>query len=230
MQDLIHNYFETQAKIRQAEGKYHRLPNSVICLAVSKSFSVDSLLPIIDVGQRAFAESYLDEALVKILALQQKKLEWHFIGRIQSRKCKLIAQHFSWVHTLYRLKEADKLSRLRSIERPPLQVCIQVKLDSSPTKEGLEPEHVLDFARYIRQLPNLCLRGLMCLPPETKDFQQQRQYFKLVKQIGAELILQNIPIDTYSMGMTQDLEAAVAEGATILRVGRGIFGQRTHKL
>lgn len=227
MQDLIRNYFETQAKIRQAETQYHRLPNSVICLAVSKGFCIDSLRPIISVGQRAFAESYLDEALTKILALETKKLEWHFIGRIQSRKCKSIAQHFSWVHTLYRQKEADKLSSFRSSSQPPLQVCIQIKLDSSPTKEGLEPEQVLDFARYIRKLPNLCLRGLMCLPPETKDFQQQRQYFKLVKQIGAELILQNIPIDTYSMGMTQDLEAAIAEGATILRVGRGIFGQRT---
>lgn len=226
MQDLINRYLETQTRIRQAEKTYHRAPHSVKCLAVSKGFAIDSLRSIISVGQRAFGENYLDEALTKILPLGEESLEWHFIGRIQSRKCKEIAQYFGWVHTLYRKKEADKLSKLRPKSLPPLQVCIQVKTDSSPTKEGVVLDELFDLAHYISQLPNLSLRGLMTLPPETKDFQQQRQYFKLIKQAGETLMTQGIAIDTYSMGMTQDLEAAIAEGATIIRVGQGIFGTR----
>lgn len=229
MQNITHNYQAILNKIRLAEKKYHREPNSVSCLAVSKTFAPDVLLPIIEIGQQAFAENYLQEALPKISALNGKNLVWHFIGRIQTNKCKEIAYNFSWVHTIFRKKEAEQLSKHRPSNLPPLQVCIQIKLadDDTPTKDGISPYEALDLAQYISQLPNLSLRGLMAVPPVSSDFKQQRQYFKLVKNIGQQLQDAAIVLDTYSIGMTHDLEAAIAEGATIVRIGQGIFGPRS---
>ncbi len=227
MQNITHNYQAILNKIRLAEKKYHRAPNSVSCLAVSKTFAPEALLPIIAIGQHEFAENYLQEALPKISALSGKNLVWHFIGPIQTNKCKEIAYNFSWVHTIFREKEADQLSMHRPQDLAPLQVCIQIKLDNnSSTKNGLLPHEALRLAKHINQVPNLRLRGLMAIPPISTDFQQQRQYFKLIKNIGHQLSEASIELDTFSMGMTHDLEAAIAEGATIVRIGQGIFGAR----
>lgn len=226
MKTIVNNYYGILKKIRLLEKKYHRPAYSVSCLAVSKRFHLDSLLPIIDVGQRAFGESYLQEALPKISALQDKKLEWHYIGRIQSKKCVDIAHNFSWVHTIYRIKEIEKLAQARLPNQAPLQVCIQIKLENSQTKEGASPEQINELAHCIQQFSTLQLRGLMTIPPFTSDFQQQCEYFKEIKNIGHKLNKNGIKIDTYSMGMTQDLEAAISQGATIVRVGTGIFGPR----
>lgn len=226
MNDIVENYSTVLNRIRLAEQKYHRQPYSVSCLAVSKQFSVDSLRPLIDVGQRAFGENYLQEALPKISALRDKNVEWHFIGRIQSRKCQEIAEHFSWLHTLYREKEAEKLARARPTDMAPLQVCIQVAVAPEDKHAGLAPEAAYAFASKLTHYKTLQLRGLMVLPPNTSDFHQQRHYFKLVKTLGMQLISAGIHIDTFSMGMTNDLEAAVAEGTTLVRIGQGIFGAR----
>lgn len=228
MQNITHNYQVVLNKIRLAENKYHRTPNSVSCLAVSKTFAADVLVPIIALGQHEFAENYLQEALPKISALNGKNLVWHFIGRIQTNKCKEIAYNFSWVHTIFRTKEADQLSAHRPQILSPLQVCIQIKIDDdAPTKDGLPSHEALALAKHISQLPNLKLRGLMAVPPISADFQQQRQYFKLIRNVGQQLSDAGIELDTYSMGMTHDLEAAIAEGATIVRIGQGIFGPRS---
>ncbi len=226
MNQTIKNYQATLAQIKKAEQQHQRRPNSVTCLAVSKTFPVEALIPLIALGQRDFAENYLQEALTKVWALSEKNLVWHYIGRIQTNKCKEIAQNFSWVHTLYRLKEVKALAKYRALEQPPLQVCLQIKLDGLPDRPGLEPNALFAIAEEISLHKNLKLRGIMVLPAPELTPSMQRVIFKTAHQLGETLTQQGYPIDTYSMGMTQDLEPAIAEGATIVRIGRGIFGKR----
>jgi pyridoxal phosphate enzyme (YggS family) len=229
MNPTIKNYHATLSRIREAEIQHHCQPNSVLCLAVSKTFAAEALLPIIALGQQHFAENYLQEAINKISALSEKNLIWHYIGRIQTNKCKEIAQNFSWVHTLYRIKEAKALAKYRPPGLPPLQVCLQIKLDDLQDRGGVEPNEVLTIAQEVSLHNNLKLRGIMLLPPPNLSTNEQREIFKTAHQLGKVLTQQGYAIDTYSMGMTQDLESAIAEGATIVRVGSGIFGQRDKK-
>ncbi|AMO98640.1 alanine racemase, N-terminal domain protein [Collimonas arenae] len=225
--------------IQAAAGAVSRRPDSVALLAVSKTFGADAVMQAIAAGQRAFGENYLQEAIDKMAAVKVALtgtqysgvlLEWHFIGPIQSNKTKPIAEHFDWVHTVDREKIAQRLSAQRPPHLPPLNVCLQVNISGEASKSGLAPSAVLDAARAIIGLPQLTLRGLMTIPEPTEDEQKQRAAFRqtreLLQQLQSELPLHAAQLDTLSMGMSADMAAAIAEGATIVRVGSAIFGHR----
>lgn len=195
-------------------------------VAVSKTFAAEAVAAAHACGQRAFGENYAQEAIEKIAALSDLALEWHFIGPIQSNKARMIAEHFSWVHGVDRLKIAERLSAGRPAGVAPLQVCVQVRIGDEHTKSGVAPGHALALARAVAALPRLTLRGLMAIPPASGDLPQQRRYFAQLRQLKNELVAAGIALDTLSMGMSADLEAAIAEGATLVRVGTAIFGTR----
>ena len=199
-------------------------------LAVSKTFPVADVVQAIQAGARAFGENYVQEGVEKILALRAlgyRGLEWHFIGPLQSNKTRLIAEHFDWVHSVDRLKIAQRLAQQRPADLPPLQVCLQVNISYEDSKSGVAPAEVVALAREIQSLERLQLRGLMAIPQASADFQTQRRSFAAVRQLLDECRAAGLNLDTLSMGMSADLEAAIAEGATIVRVGSAIFGQRT---
>lgn len=202
---------------------------AVSLLAVSKAQPAHAIREAYAAGQTRFGENYLQEALDKQLQLADLQLEWHFIGPIQSNKTQPIAQHFSWVHSLDRLKIAQRLNDARPATLAPLQVCIQVNIGDEASKGGVAPDAVLDLATAIKQLPQLKLRGLMAIPPPSKDSQQQRAYFKQVRQCYDDLIAQGFALDTLSIGMSDDYTVAIAEGATIVRIGSALFGSRQPK-
>jgi pyridoxal phosphate enzyme (YggS family) len=212
------------ARIRAAEAAHGRAPGSVGLLAASKQQSPATLRATAAAGQRAFGENYVQEALPKMAALRDLDLNWHFIGRIQRNKTRDIAVHFDWVHTLDRLDIARRLSAQRPAERAPLQVLIEVNVSGETSKGGIAPEAVPAFAAALRELPGLALRGLMCLPAPEDDFARQRAAFARLRGLLAEL--GDPTLDTLSMGTSSDLEAAIAEGATLVRVGTAIFGPR----
>lgn len=216
-------------RIRAAEHKFDRPTGSVTLLAVSKTQSLESIQTFAACGQRHFGENYLQEALSKISATKENQLIWHFIGPLQSNKLQLIAKNFSWVHCITRYKEALKLSAYREEFYPPLNICIQVKFENEPHKAGILPEAIPELIAQIQPLTNLKLRGLMMLPPLCHDFVEQRAHFKKLKDCYTALNQQGAGLDTLSMGMTQDMEAAIAEGATIVRIGTGLFGERPRK-
>ncbi len=195
-------------------------------VAVSKSFPADKIEEAYRAGQNSFGESYAQEGLEKILALKSLPLEWHFIGPIQSNKTRLIAEHFSWVHSISRSKIAERLSQTRPAGLPPLQVCIQVNISGETSKSGVAPADLVTLAKYIQTLPRLQLRGLIAIPQSTADFELQRNRFRQLRELKDMLAAEGILLDTLSMGMSQDLEAAILEGATIVRVGTAIFGER----
>jgi len=213
-------------RIAQAARRAERDPNDIRLIAVSKTFGADAVRDAFAAGQRAFGESYLQEALDKMLELSDLPLEWHFIGPIQSNKTRPIAERFHWVHAVDRLKVAERLSSARAQAQPPLQVCIQVNVGAEASKSGVAPNEVLPLARAILALPRLRLRGLMTIPRPVEDFEAQRAQFRVLRLLRDELAAAGIVTDTLSMGMTDDLEAAIAEGATMVRVGRAIFGER----
>lgn len=211
----------------QAAG---RAPGSVRLLAVSKTFPAEAVSEAAIAGQTAFGENYVQEAVAKIEALQAVGLEWHCIGPLQSRKTGLVATHFAWMQTLDRLDIAQRLSRQRPSGRAPLQVCLQVNMDGGANKSGLMPDQVADFARAVRDLPGLQLRGLMSIPEPYADPQQTLQVHQrtraLFEELGQKLDLPQW--DTLSMGMSGDLEQAIAAGSTMVRIGTAIFGQRSY--
>ena len=215
-------------QIRQAEQQYQRAAGSVHLLAVSKTQPIANILATVDAGQRRFGESVVQEALLKISALQSMAppLEWHFIGRIQSNKTQAIAAHFAWVHGVDRLKIAQRLSEQRPKASPALNVLLQVNLDGVPNKAGVLPHQLAPLAHEVAQLPGLHLRGLMAIPEPDLDFNQQRHYFRQVHQLQESLAQQNLILDTLSMGMSCDFEAAIAEGATFVRLGSALLGKR----
>ncbi len=215
-----------RARIARAERAHGRPPGSVRLLAVSKTQPTPVLRVAWETGLRAFAESYYQEAVQKIEALAGLGIEWHFIGPIQSNKTRGIAQRFAWVHSVDREKIARRLSEHRPPSMPPLQVCLQVNIDREPTKSGCPPEAVETLARYIAQLPRLRLRGLMTIPAATQDPERQRAAFARVRRLQEHLNAQGLALDTLSMGMSRDLEAAIAEGATVVRIGTALFGPR----
>ncbi len=212
------------ARIRAAEAAHGRAPGAVSLLAASKQQDPATIRRTAAAGQRAFGENYVQEALPKMAALRDLDLNWHFIGRIQRNKTRDIAAHFDWVHTLDRLDIARRLSAQRPADRPPLQVLIEVNVSGESSKGGLPPEAVAGFAAALRDLPGLVLRGLMCLPAPEDDFARQRAAFARLRDLLVGL--GDPALDTLSIGTSSDLEAAIAEGATLVRVGTAIFGAR----
>lgn len=205
-----------------------RQPSEVRLLAVSKTFDAAAVRAAYDAGQRTFGENYIQEGVDKIAALSHLDIEWHCIGPIQSNKTRPVAAHFDWVHSVDRLKIAQRLSEQRPPELPPLQVCIQVNVDGGPTKAGVSPAQALELARAVSQLPNLVLRGIMTIPEPAADFAAACAVHRQAKELLDALNAQGLGLDTLSMGMTADLEAAVHCGSTMVRVGTAIFGGRTY--
>ncbi len=215
-------------QIRSAEARYKRTQGSVTLLAVSKTWPLEDILTAAEAGQHCFGESYVQEANAKVDA-SPIKLVWHFIGHIQSNKSRDIATRFDWVHSVDRLKLAKRLSEQRPPELAPLNICLQVNISEEQSKSGLQPNDVLQLALQVSDLPNLKLRGLMAIPAPCDNFDQQRAVFSQVRELQQQLIDQGLDLDTLSMGMSGDMEAAIAEGATIVRVGTAIFGQRSYQ-
>ena len=209
-----------------------RNPQTVTLLAVSKTFGPEAVIEAGDAGQRAFGENYLQEALDKMAAVRAARpdllLEWHFIGPIQSNKTRPIAEHFDWVHSVDREKIAQRLSEQRSAHLPPLNVCLQVNISGEESKSGIAPDRVEELARTVAALPRLKLRGLMAIPEPVEDVEQQRAPLRQMRRLFESLREHGLALDTLSMGMSADLEAAVAEGATIVRIGTAIFGKRDY--
>ncbi|WP_374358641.1 YggS family pyridoxal phosphate-dependent enzyme [Pseudoduganella danionis] len=208
-----------------------RPAESVQLLAVSKTFGADAVLEAVAAGQRAFGENYLQEGVDKIKAVQEAgapRLEWHFIGPIQSNKTRPIAEHFDWVHTVEREKIAQRLSEQRPAGLAPLQICLQVNISGEASKSGVTPQELSALAHKVAALPNLTLRGLMAIPEPVEDYAQQRAAFAALRALYQQLRAEGLALDTLSMGMSADLRAAIVEGATIVRVGSAIFGSRNY--
>ena len=233
MSIIAANLQAVEATIGAACASAGRGKNEVRLLAVSKTFPAEAVVEAMAVGQRAFGENYLQEALDKmqeVARLQPDTLvEWHFIGPIQSNKTRPIASHFQWVHTVERLKIAQRLSEQRPEELGPLDICIQVNISGEASKSGASEDELPELARQVAALPNLRLRGLMAIPEATKDEAQQRAAFARLRALFEALRAQGLALDTLSMGMSGDLKAAVAEGATIVRIGSAIFGVRHYE-
>jgi pyridoxal phosphate enzyme (YggS family) len=217
---------EVRARISSAERRYGRTAGSVALLAVGKGQTGTALLAAYRAGQRDFGESYLQEAAAKQAELNGCAITWHFIGALQSNKTRPVARHFSWVHSVDRLKIAARLNDQRPADLPPLNICLQVNIGAEQQKAGVAPDQLPSLAAQLRPLSRLRLRGLMALPPASEDVDKQRAYFRLMKLAFERLRGRGHAIDTLSMGMSADLEAAIAEGATLVRIGTALFGTR----
>ncbi len=214
------------ARIEAAESAAERPPAAVRLLAVSKTWPAEAVREAALAGQRAFGENYVQEGVDKVEALRELGLEWHFIGPLQSNKTRAVANAFDWVHSIDRLKIAERLSAQRDVHLPPLDVCIQVNVSGEASKSGVAPDAVAALAQAVAALPRLRLRGLMCIPEPTEDLALLHARFALLRSLRDELNARGLGLDTLSMGMSHDIEAAIAEGATIVRVGTAIFGER----
>ncbi|MFT6101690.1 MAG: pyridoxal phosphate enzyme (YggS family) [Granulosicoccus sp.] len=225
MTDNTHQLATVKMKIEHAAQQYHRASSDITLLAVSKTKPASAIADFYHAGQRAFGENYLQEAREKQQKLADLDIEWHFIGPIQSNKTKDIAEHFDWAHSVDRLKIATRLSQQRPSHLPPLNICIQVNIDEEPTKSGATLKELPALVEAISRLPQITLRGLMAIPAKKDDITQQRAAFAKLAQANRDLATIT-PLDTLSMGMSGDMEAAIAEGATIVRVGSALFGAR----
>ncbi|WP_322615178.1 YggS family pyridoxal phosphate-dependent enzyme [Pseudomonas sp. BIC9C] len=223
MSTIADNILEVSSRIHAATLAANRAENSVQLLAVSKTKPAQDLREAYAAGLRDFGENYLQEALGKQLELADLPLIWHFIGPIQSNKTRAIAEHFDWVHSVDRLKIAQRLSEQRPADLPPLNICIQVNVSGEASKSGCTPADLPALANAINALPRLQLRGLMAIPEPTEDRAAQDAAFAAVQSLQASL---NLPLDTLSMGMSHDLESAIAQGATWVRIGTALFGAR----
>ncbi|MEM5536924.1 YggS family pyridoxal phosphate-dependent enzyme [Neptuniibacter pectenicola] len=226
MSRIAENLIQVRQKLALNAQSAQRAASEITLLAVSKTRPSKDLRDAYLCGQRDFGENYLQEGLDKIADLNDLDICWHFIGPIQSNKTKPIAEHFTWVHTVDRFKVAQRLSNQRSDSLPPLNVCIQVNISEEESKSGCLPDALASLAAEINQLPNLCLRGLMAIPKATHDAREQHVVFAKMKALQLELQATYPQLDTLSMGMSGDMDAAIAEGATIVRIGTAIFGQR----
>jgi len=215
-----------RARIAAAAQAAGRAPGDVALLAVSKTFAAGAVRAAYAAGQREFGENYVQEGMEKIAALSALPLIWHFIGPIQSNKTRTIAENFDWVHSVAREKIALRLSQARPQEKSPLDVCLQVNVSGEASKSGVAPQQVQQLAEAVRTLPRLRLRGLMAVPEPSDDVALQRRRFGGLRLLLEQLNSAGFALDTLSMGMSQDLEAAVMEGATIVRIGTAIFGER----
>jgi PLP dependent protein len=233
MSSISSNMQAVKECIATAAHAASRAPQQITLLAVSKTFGAEAVIVAADAGQRAFGENYLQEALDKMAAIRAARpgllLEWHFIGPIQSNKTRPIAEHFDWVHSVDREKIAQRLSEQRPPHLPPLNIYLQVNISGEASKSGVTPEELMALAPRVAALPRLKLRGLMAIPEPVEDMEQQRVPFRQVRHLLDALRSQGLALDTLSMGMTADLAAAVAEGATIVRIGTAIFGQRHYE-
>ncbi len=213
-------------RIAEAERRYGRPPGSVRLLAVSKTQPTAAIRAAHAAGQDCFGENYVREALDKARELADLSLEWHYIGRVQGNKTAAIATHFSWVHCLSEARHARRLSQQRPKSLPPLKLCLQVNISNEVSKGGLAPQAVADLAALVRELPRLELCGLMAIPAPAQGLEAQRQPFAELRRLRDRLAGSDLPLTTLSMGMSADLEAAIAEGATLVRIGTAIFGPR----
>jgi pyridoxal phosphate enzyme (YggS family) len=230
MSSISDNLQAVHERIATAARAVSRRPQDIVLLAVSKTFGADAVLEAAQAGQREFGENYLQEALDKMDAVRELRpdlaLAWHFIGPIQSNKTRPIAERFDWVHSVEREKIAQRLSDQRPDHLPPLNICLQINISGEASKSGARPEAVAELAQAIATMPRLKLRGLMAIPEPEPDLERQHVPLRRLRQLYDQLNEQGLALDTLSMGMSSDLDAAVAEGATIVRIGTAIFGQR----
>jgi pyridoxal phosphate enzyme (YggS family) len=226
MNEIPDRLTRVRERIDAAARASSRTAGSVSLLAVSKTKPAADILAAYNAGQRAFGENYLQDALPKIRALNELDIEWHFIGRLQSNKTAEISRYFAWVHGLDRIKHAQRLSAQRPADLPPLQVCVQVNLSAETSKGGVEPKDLPAFALAVAALPRLRLRGLMTMPDPHTDPATQGAIFARLRGLLDELRARGLALDTLSMGMSADMEAAIAEGSTLVRIGTDIFGAR----
>ena len=226
--EIIKRYQSVKQRIADACHKAGRPIEDIQLLAVSKTKPIEDIQKLAEYGHRAFGENYVQEAIEKISI--EPNLEWHFIGPIQSNKTKHIANNFAWVHSVDRLKIAQRLNDQRSAEKEPLNILLEVNISGEQSKAGLTVDELFEVAPLVAQMPNLQLRGLMAIPQPAKEFEAQCQPFAKIKALQEELQgkLTNCNLDTLSMGMSADLEAAIMEGATIVRIGTDIFGTRQY--
>jgi pyridoxal phosphate enzyme (YggS family) len=232
MELIKKNIAAVKARIETSMADAGRDQKSLQLLAVSKTRNEKYIKSAFTLGLNAFGENYLQEAVNKIQTLESLDAEWHFIGPLQSNKTKLAAENFSWVHTVDRLKIAKRLNDQRPESLGPLNICLQINIDNEPSKSGVAPSEAIDLALAVSELPRLRLRGLMAIPMARQDIDSQRQPFRELRLLKEEINQQldnSQKLDTLSMGMSGDIEAAILEGATILRVGTDIFGPRTDK-
>ncbi len=222
LQDIRTSILHAQKKYEQ---NYQHL-EEIMLLAVSKAQPASAIREAFLAGQKSFGENYLQEALTKQQALRDLNIDWHFIGPIQSNKTTPIAENFNWVHGVDRLKIAERLNAARPTSLAPLNICIQLNISDEASKGGVTEQELLPLALAIKQLPNIKLRGLMAIPAPTSDAAQQHAQFKLVRDCYDELNSKGLELDTLSMGMSNDYLVAIAEGATIVRIGSAIFGAR----
>ena len=227
MIQVTDNFIKIQDLLAQAATDAGRSADSVRLVAVSKKKPAEAILEAVTAGQRDFGENFVQEALEKMDAIERDDLCWHFIGHLQSNKTKPVAERFQWVHTIDRLRIANRLSAQRPHYAGDLNVCIEVNIDNEPSKSGVAPEDVGELAVAIAELPRLRLRGLMCLPAIRADYEAQRVPFARMRELLESLNTRGLGLDTLSIGMTADYAAAIREGATIVRVGTAIFGERT---
>ncbi|SFW31396.1 YggS family pyridoxal phosphate-dependent enzyme [Nitrosovibrio sp. Nv17] len=221
---------KVKARIREVAGRAGRDPADITLLAASKTNPAECLREAFAAGQAIFGENYLQEALGKMPELADLPIEWHFIGPIQSNKTRRIAENFSWVHSIDRKKIADRLSKDRPSVLPPLQVCVQINVSGEDSKSGVAPEEAAELAAHIAALPRLRLRGVMAIPELTRATALQRSQFRMLKDAYDRLRQEGHDLDTVSMGMSEDLDLAIEEGATLVRVGTAIFGPRRYPI
>ena len=229
MHELARRLTDVRNQIRDAETKGHRAAGSVTLLAVSKQQSAATIESAFAFGQTNFGENYLQEAVQKIDVLQHLSINWHFIGQIQTNKTRILAEKFDWVHSVDQLKIAQRLSDQRPEKLEPLSICLQVNLDQEPDKGGASVDEAPGLAHTISELRNIRLRGLMAIPMRRSDSAAQLTSFQRMRSLFDELNRQGLPLDTLSMGMTGDLQAAIAAGSTMVRIGTAIFGERSKK-
>lgn len=232
MSNILKNLHAVRQQIMHAAQKAGRSVDEIQLLAVSKTVDAETVLEAARAGQYAFGENYLQEALDKMMKLRQFStefmLEWHFIGPIQRNKTRLIAQNFSWVHSVDRLMIAERLSEQRPENMPPLNICLQINISEEETKSGVPLNQAAQLAHQIAVLPHVRLRGLMAIPEPATTLEQQRIPYHRIRELQAQLNQQGLALDTLSMGMSADLEAAIFEGSTLVRVGTAIFGARNY--
>ena len=228
MATIEHNLHEVRRRIARACAAAARSEQSVTLLVVGKTFPAADLRTAFDAGARCFGENYVAEALDKISALAdlRERIEWHLIGPLQANKTRAVAEHFDWVHAVDRLKIAQRLSEQRPAHLPPLQLCLQVNISGEASKSGLGVDEVPATAHAVAALPRVQLRGLMAIPAPAADPAAQRKPHARLRELLTQLQRQGLALDTLSMGMTGDLEAAIAEGSTLVRVGTAVFGAR----
>ncbi len=229
MTTISANLQAVRERISAAAREAGRDSAQILLVAVSKTRPAGDVRAAAAAGQKRFAENYVQEGVAKASELESLSLEWHFIGPLQSNKTRLVAETFAWVHSVDRLRIAERLSEQRPLDLPPLQVCLQVNVSSEESKGGVTPDALSALAHQVARLPRLQLRGLMAIPAAANDFAQQRQAFCGLRGSYDRLRGEGLPLDTLSMGMSDDLEAAIFEGTTLVRVGTAIFGERSKK-